>query len=847
MEYPSEDLREHTASRLPTYRHVDLQKLDLDRDPALSERAEVLTHGESKEQAGPRNDIKPPHMRNNSTSNIITTHEIRPSLKASRHLSFPTDHSSQPRPVNLLADSSSPSSATNTPAAKLATKRNAQPVTRKNHNGASYPPLSMITRGYTQDSTTTSTTNWVAQQSALSPKPASNNEKPPSSPPQPESQLQPQPQPPRSIADSASARPPIKVAPIRGFKSSRKSAEMASRRFSQELDSTVRVYDPHENLHRRSRQSEQDEHNSDESDLFLRAAREEELAQQNNVNTNGDSPSRSDSRRSRIGQRPSSLLFNSTALARRRGSDQDNSNGLPIMAGQESIAQALTYRPAGRDRPSALEDLNRTRYAGQNSRSTPTTPRATDSRERSPEEYGGRRPSVPEAILPPRASYRQSNLSYSTPRIYNSSPLVSRTTDLHDTPETPRGAEGTESTVSTTAPSTVWDELDELKSRIHRLELTGKLPPTSGAAMSRASADRPPTATTTITTLSSSPKRGRGISISPVEPPVVVEQPPAEAHPLLHAALAKAKPLLNAEIYKTLEATASDALAISSMMGTSGQPGPISSSQSTVGGPNAGVSDRQVRRKADSMCRSLTELCLALSENKNEAAQAVTSQALERPRTRDTEVLPSIETNNTRQIVNTDLNRVKSSPRALSRLEARRSSLLATSALPSPRYAPSEVGTPTQTGRRTSLFLRTRRTGTEEPEEDDTFRAPSRAITEVGRPRQSPREYTSQQPLPERSSSITSSLPVRRHYASTSLTNSQPMPPVSALNNRRYLERSTPERDTSTVIGRLAEDRSQRKSSIGSGLPIGRTGSLTRRNRQPTSSEFTAGQAGGYQ
>lgn len=517
--------------------------------------------------------------------------------------------------------------------------------------------------------------------------------------------------------------------------------------------------------------------------------------------------------------------------------------------GQESIAQALTYRPAGRDRPAALEDLNRTRYTGLNSRSTPTTPRTTGNRELSPEEYGGRRPSVPEATLPPRAAYRQSNLSYSMPRTYNSSPLVSRTTDLHDTSETPRAAEGTESTVSTTAPSTVWDELDELKSRIHRLELTGKLPPTSGAAMSRASADRPPTATTTITTVSSSPKRGRGNSISPVEPAITVEQPP-EAHPLLHAALAKAKAVLTAEVYKTLEAAASDALAISAMMGTSGQPGPISSAQSTVGGPNTGVSDRQVRRKTDSMCRSLTELCLALSEEKSEADPVATSQALVRPRSRDVDVvLPSIETNNTqRQVVNTDLNRVKSSPRALSRLEARRSSLLATSTLPSPRYAPSEVGTPTQTGRRTSLFLRPRRTGTEEPDDDDTFRAPSRAVTEVVRPRQSPREYTSQQPLPERSSSITSSLPVRRHYASTSLTNAAPpMPPVSALNNRRYLDRSTPERETTSVMGRLAEDRAQRKLSIGAGFPLGRTGSLTRRVRQPTSGEYSAGQANGYQ
>ncbi len=533
-------------------------------------------------------------------------------------------------------------------------------------------------------------------------------------------------------------------------------------------------------------------------------------------------------------------------MSHHRGSDQENLNGSHPVDEQEGIAQALTYRPAGRDRPTALDDINRSRYFGTNSRSTPTTPRAFGSREISPESqapHGGRRPSAPDAMLPSRtSSYRQSNLSYSAPRTYNSSPLVSRTMDMHDTTETPRAAEGTESTVSTTAPSTVWDELEDLKSRIHRLELTGKLPPTSGAAMSRASNDRPPTATTTVTTMSSSPKRGRGNSISPTEP--VITDKPAEAHPLLHAALAKSKPLLSTEVYKALEATASDALAIASMMGSSGQPGPISSSQSTIGGTTS-VSDRQVRRKADSMCRSLTELCLALSEGKTEHGTPEVNQIPLQTRSHDNDlrVTPEIA-NNQRQLVTTDLTRIKSSPRALSRLEARRSSLLATSALPGPRYAPSEAGTPTQNsmaGRRTSLLLRNRRGGTEEPEEEDDtrFRAPSRAITEVGRVRNPPRD----------SASVQSSLPIRRHYASTSLTNTglPPMPPVSSLGGRRYLDRSTPERDTTSVVGRLAEDRGQRKSSIGQGFPIGRTGSLTRKTRQPTSTDSFAGQQNGYQ
>jgi hypothetical protein len=500
--------------------------------------------------------------------------------------------------------------------------------------------------------------------------------------------------------------------------------------------------------------------------------------------------------------------------------------------------------------------MTRNRYFTNNSRSNPTTPRILNSIERSPESstsYGPRRTN-PDVALPPRSSYRQSNLSYTTPRTYNSTPLVPRSTDMQETPETPRAAEGTESSVSTTAPSTVWDELEDLKSRIHRLELTGKLPATSGAAMSRASNDRPPTATTTVTTISSSPKRTRVDSISQEEP-VVGETSQTETHALLHAALTKTKPILSPDVYKALEAATSDALAIASMMGTSGQPGPISSSQSTIGGPST-VSDRQVRRKADSMCRSLTELCLALSETQPELPSPMTnpvSKAMAvRPASRDrSELRVSTEgSHKTRQLVATDLTRMKSSPRALSRLEERRSSLLATSTLPSPLYTPSEVGTPTKpsAGRRTSLFLRTRRAATEEPEEDETrFRSPSRATTEVGRIRNSPREYTSQQPLPDRPTGVQSSLPVRRHYASTSLTNtvSPPMPPVSSLGGRRFLERSTPDRDS--VVSRLAEDREQRKSSISQGF-LSRTGSLTRKSRQSTPSESpSAGQAGNYQ
>jgi hypothetical protein len=516
------------------------------------------------------------------------------------------------------------------------------------------------------------------------------------------------------------------------------------------------------------------------------------------------------------------------------------------------MSQSSPYRPSMKERVPTVFDGSRNRFTRANSQSNPTTPRTFNLRETSPESQvsrSSRRPSIPD---PSRASsYRQSHLSYTLPRTYNSSPLVSRTADAQDPPDVlPRAVDGTESTVSTTAASTVWDELEDLKSRIHRLELTGKLPATSGAAISRASNERPPTATTTVTTLSSSPKRARNSSLSPTESALPI---PGDTHPLLSSALAKSKPLLNPEVYKALEAAAADALAIASMMGSSGQPGPISSSQSTIGALPGAVSDRQVRRKADSLCRSLTELSLALSEARNEQAQATGRQST-RPRSRDTEVGNSADKVQ-RPPLSTDLTRLKTSPRGPSRLEARRSSLLAGTSLPSPRYAPSEVTTPTQTsvaGRRSSLLVRTRRAATEEPEEEGgaRFRPPSRATTELGRVGNSPREYTSQQPLPEpRFTSAQSSLPVRRHYVSTSLTNAE-TPPLSTSSNlpaRRYLDRATPERDTSSLVGKLAEDRGQRKQSIGQAIPVARTGSLSRRVRQPyTADSPTTGHAGAY-
>ena len=312
--------------------------------------------------------------------------------------------------------------------------------------------------------------------------------------------------------------------------------------------------------------------------------------------------------------------------------------------------------------------------------------------------------------------------------------------------------------------------------------------------------------------------------------------------PLLQSALSKTKPLLPTELYKALESTSSDALSIAAMMGSVGQPGPISSAQSAVGTTNStsGVTDRQLRRKADSLCRNLTELCLTLSEMKTEPLSQVASQALSRPGSRDTE--PQNEPAQ-RLLISTgdNVSNSKTGPRPMSRLEARRNSLLNGSSLPSPRYVPTTPAnsiTPTQNtigGRRTSLF-RSRRPGTDEIDEESEsiYRAPSRATTDIGRGvgslRNSPREYGKDQSLAlredPRAPTAQSNLPVRRQSVASGLPTSSTLPNLSG---RRYLDRNTPERDSGSVIGRLAGERGQRVEPQPSlqGYGLGRTTSVS--------------------
>ncbi|PNY27688.1 Uncharacterized protein TCAP_02382 [Tolypocladium capitatum] len=634
----------------------------------------------------------------------------------------------------------------------------------------------------------------------------------------------------------------------------------------------------------------------DAGDVFLRIAREEPTRRLGGDSTPDDAQS-SVSRANRSShRRPLSTAvatYHTTSpprLSRRLSDQQDRPRLRNVEDDQASeVSRATTYRSLARDKAASVhpgDDATRTRTGSSTLRPSPLTPRSHVHQEPSPENsiYARRRASITDSSLTVAgrsSTYKASGMGPSHNKAYNSSPLV-RSFDFQNRPasELAHRVEGTESTASTTAPSTVWDELDDIKSRIHRLELTGKMPSTSGAAVSRLSDERPATATTTVTTMSLSPKRqGQPAEATSATPPQ------REVHPLLHAALAKSKPFMSPEVYRALESVANDAIGLSAMMGAPGQPGPISSGASTIGSGN-NMTDRQLRRKADGVCRSLTELCVALGEDAAAQPRSVQPTQSTFPQL-DGPVAPTIPKSHSGLpaprrasiAVEQTLPKSNSSPRALSKFEERRNHLLNGTAFPTPRASGSNASTPgdPSMNRRSSLMiprtrravteepeddrnsslLRTRRAGTEEPDEgritsllvrnrrgtvgeegdESRFRAPSRANTEVNTIRGQGRDYAQEAQMPPSDG--------RRRLVSTSLHTSRLAAPSasSPAPPRRYLERSTPDRDA--TANRLVEEYGSRLPPLSPGMAHARANSLSAR-RQNRDSMITVATAGVY-
>lgn len=420
----------------------------------------------------------------------------------------------------------------------------------------------------------------------------------------------------------------------------------------------------------------------------------------------------------------------SRAVEQSSSAEQSRLDDQNTLSHSQEASPSVPYSPVSAH---PFDEHSRLRYfgVGSSSRSTVELPhnRSSQTSQDMFPDLPERRPSLRDT-----RTYRQSNLSVvRNTRQPSKSDAAERPRPELDRPR----QDGTESTLSTTAPSSVWDELDDLKSRIRKLELTGKLPASSAAAMSNASGERPRTATTTVTTVSSSPKQGR--KPSPPSGNSEATTTTNQIHPLLHSALAKAKPVVSTEVYRALEATATDALTLANMLGTNTN---ISSSASVVNGYNS--SERQAKRKADSMCRSLTELCLALSDER------LISLPKKRPASGDVDQPNSADNTSRAAIISyrrgvshepEEVARPQTTSRIPSRLEVRRASTINLGTAngssspqdPLPSQTPTFSTPPSRLSRLSSL--RTRRHQGEEISDDRPRvidRSVSRAMTEIG-------------------------------------------------------------------------------------------------------------------
>ena len=455
----------------------------------------------------------------------------------------------------------------------------------------------------------------------------------------------------------------------------------------------------------------------------------------------------------------------------------------------------------------------------------------------------------------PSHPYRPSNLNYSSSRDEARVSNEPRTPLVESAYESTSRHDGTESHASTGPATSVWDELDELKTRIRKIEMGGKIPSTSGAIVSQASADRPRTANTSATTVSSSPNQPRKSNPSPSESTAGTQTPSnSKTHPLLRDALSKARQHVSPAVYRSLEAAASEALALAEMSGSGGPQGTLHSASSIING--SVVSDRQVRRKADNLCRSLTELCIAMCDTKtglaSPAFRSNTNTITRRPSVQINGDSPTI-----RESIEPESNTLSgvSPSRALSRIEARRSSMLMTGTRDYSQEPYDDRQTPSRLQRAGTSLHRTRRSN-DEDDDDQTFRAPSRAMTSIdfSRPRPSDnnrfstgRQYTSREPMPDLqpSPALQTTSHLRRPSISSTPSNENSL--LFRDGVRRYGHELGRESSPATyekpmsggvrARAQLNVARNPNRNSIGGIADIGRSVSLGRRLRGSSTGE----------
>ncbi|KAI5291352.1 hypothetical protein KEM54_005205 [Ascosphaera aggregata] len=314
--------------------------------------------------------------------------------------------------------------------------------------------------------------------------------------------------------------------------------------------------------------------------------------------------------------------------------------GSPVRKGRLTDGERDRSNPRLRRSPPSLHPLDeasRMRYFGRH-------PRSVDNRhidERSPSAIDGRLPRSSISVHEDAHTHTQSHNHQVPSYVPNSkqcagSSLSSSTHNSRSwgsscsTEKQPYAQQESVLEEPENASSTVWNELDDLKLRIKRLEITGKIEPPPDSHTIRERDDRPRTAVTESPRyVIESPKRSQSAAAETTSPAEDISRSQLEGsitpsnggssgidvnqlHPLLHTSLAKVKPHVGTAVYRALQNTTQDALVLAALLGSTATG---TNSNNTGLGISLPMGDRQARRKADSVCRDLTELCLALADD----------------------------------------------------------------------------------------------------------------------------------------------------------------------------------------------------------------------------------------
>lgn len=207
----------------------------------------------------------------------------------------------------------------------------------------------------------------------------------------------------------------------------------------------------------------------------------------------------------------------------------------------------------------------------------------------------------------------------------------------------PHNQDDTMSVISA-APSMVLEELEELRSRINRLEM---IPQAAGKVKSEIHNEQRsrPVTQESLQSLRSSTSRDTGLRIAN-------SQSPSHGHPLLREAIQNLrKTNIAMELLRPVDLAVSDAIALSS-----------------------GVLERNMRLRVDGLCRALTEVCLFLYDHDQSYSQTKLTRTNDSPRLHQANGSPyshGLRQNNDENI---QLTRSRSSRRSLAEILESKSS-----------------------------------------------------------------------------------------------------------------------------------------------------------------------------